>query len=181
MAHLVNHFTESFGVSRHFEPNVKSLSHPQGLLNVSNAFGANVNDTCRPHFFRKLQTPGIHVRDDDVSGTGMFYNRRGHATDWTGAGDQDVFPEDWKRQSGMNSVSERIEDRRHVAVDRCIMMPDIGHGQRQILGERTWPVHSDPFCVSTQVSATGQTVTASPADHMSFAANDFAWSEIRHV
>ena len=71
----------------------------------------------------------------------MAGDRRGHQPDRAGAGDQHVLAEDRERERGVDRVAERVEDRGDLLVDARPVVPDVGHRQGHVLGER--PVASD--------------------------------------
>ena len=60
-------------------------------------------------------------------------------------------------------------------------MPDVGHRQRDVLGERA--VASDPEAdrVGAQVAAAGQAVAAAAADHVTLTANEVAGAEVDDI
>ena len=122
-----------------------------------------------------------HVRDHHIPCTGMFNDAGGHDSDWTGARNQDVFSQDRERERGMDRIAERIEYGGHVPVDPVIVMPDVGHGHRNILGECPRPVHPDALGVLAQVPPSRQAIAAPPAYHVTFGAHHFSGEEIFHV
>ena len=54
------------------------------------------------------------------------------------------------------------------------VMPDVGHRQGDVLGERARAVHADALGVLAEVPAAGQAVAAAAADHVPLAADDVA-------
>src|SRR5205814_9630281 len=66
-------------------------------------------------------------------------------------------------------------------VDVLFVMPDIGHGHRNVFGERARTVHADSLSVLAEVATTGETVAAPPANNVPFRADNFAGEKIRHV
>ena len=123
----------------------------------------------------------VHIGDDDEPGTGMARDGDGHHSNRSCAGDQHILAEHRKRQRGVDSIAEGIEDRSHVTIDRGVVMPDIGHRQHQVFGERSRPINPDALGVSTQMAATGQAVPAAAAHHMPFAADNVAGKEVSDV
>src|SRR4051812_2153009 len=81
----------------------------------------------------------------------------------------------------MDRIPERIEDAGNIAIHTLAVMPDVGHGQRDVFGKAARTVHADAERSRTQVTAPGQAVTASSADNVPFAANQVARMEIGHV
>ena len=113
--------------------------------------------------------------------TGVADHAHGHDPDRAGPGDQDVFAQHVELEGRVDGVAERVEDRLHVARDIRVMGPDVGHRQRQVLGERAGPVDADPLRVLAQVPAPRQAVAAPAADHVALAADDFADVEILDI
>jgi hypothetical protein len=62
-----------------------------------------------------------------------------------------------------------------------VVAPDVGHGQRDVFGERARTVHAHAHGVRAQVAAAGQAVAAAAADHVAFAADQVAGEEVGHV
>ena len=81
----------------------------------------------------------------------------------------------------MHGVAEGIEDGGHVEIDSLVVTPDIGHRQRDVLGESARPVDADAHGVGAQVAPAGEAVAAAAADHVAFAADDVAREEIGHI
>ena len=61
------------------------------------------------------------------------------------------------------------------------MVPDVGHRQREIFGERPGPIHADALRVLAEMPAAGQAISAAAADDVPFAADDVAEVEILDV
>ena len=59
-------------------------------------------------------------------------------------------------------------------IDARLVVPDVGHRQRDVLGERAGPVDADALGVLAQVPAAGQAVAAAAADDVPLAADDVA-------
>ena len=81
----------------------------------------------------------------------------------------------------MHRVAVGIEDRLHIPVDRLVVVPDIGLGQRDVLGKRTLPIDPDALGVLAEMAATGQAVAAVPADHVTLATDHVAFVEVLDV
>ena len=62
-----------------------------------------------------------------------------------------------------------------------VVDPDVGHRQRQVLGERPGPIDADALGVLAQVPPAGQAVAAAAADHVPLAADDLADVEVLDV
>ena len=67
---------------------------------------------------------------------GVARDRGRHQPDRPGAGDQHVLAEDRERERRVDRVAERVEDRGDVLVDARPVVPDVGHRQDDVLGER---------------------------------------------
>src|ERR1035441_4182194 len=61
------------------------------------------------------------------------------------------------------------------------MAPDVGHGQCNELGKPARPVHSNALRLCAQMPSPGQAVTATPAHHVAFTADDVAGIEVVDV
>src|SRR5689334_15436521 len=81
----------------------------------------------------------------------------------------------------MDCISEGIEDRGHIQIDPFVVAPDVGHGQRDVLGEGAGTIYADAAGVCAHVPASGEAVAASAADHVAFPADDVAGEEVGHV
>src|SRR5262249_44445943 len=81
----------------------------------------------------------------------------------------------------MHRIAERIEDGRHVTVDRWVVVPDVGHRQYEIFGEGAGPIDADTERVLAEMAAAGQAVAAPATDDVPFAADDFAGVKIGHI
>ena len=133
------------------------------------------------HLARQFQTVGVHVGDHHVARAGVPRHGRGHDADGSRAGDQHVLAQHRKRKRRVHGVAEGIENGGDIEVDAVMMPPDVGHGQRDVFGERAGPVHAHALRVRAQVAPAGQAIAAAAADHVAFAADDIAGEEIGHV
>ena len=142
---------------------------------------AHVQGERHAHLPRELQPVRVDVRDDDVPSARVPDDRRRHQADRSGAGDQHVLAENRELQRRVHRVAERVEDRRDVAVDGTLVVPDVRHRQRDVLGERAGPVHADPFRERAEVAPSGHAVAAPSADHVALAAHEVARVEVADV
>ena len=78
----------------------------------------------------------------------------------------------------MDGVAEWIEDRGYIEIDFGSVMPDIGHGQGQVLGECSWAIDANALCIRAKMTATGHAIATTSTDDMSFAADNIAWFEV---
>ena len=111
----------------------------------------------------------------------MADDRGGHQADRPCSGDEHVFPQNRKRQRGVDGVAEGIEDGGNVLIDPSMMTPDVGHGQRDVLGKCSGAIHTHALAVRAEMTTAGQAVPAAPADHVPFPAHDVARKEIRDI
>jgi hypothetical protein len=102
----------------------------------------------------------------------MFRHGNGHNADRSSASDQNIFTEQVERQRRMDRVAKWIEDAGDIARDVCIVNPDVGHRQRQVIGKRPGPIHADTLRVLAQMTPPGETVPATATDNVPFAADD---------
>ena len=70
----------------------------------------------------------------------------------------------------MDRVAERVEDRGDLLVDTRPVVPDVGHRQDDVLGERAVAPDAETDRVGAQVPATGQAMAAAAADDVALAA-----------
>src|SRR4029079_7215857 len=109
--------------------------------------------------------------DDDVSRAGVARDGDRHAPDRAGPRHEHVLAEDGERQRGVHGVAERVEDRGDLVGDARPVVPDVGHGERDVLGERAWPLHPQPDRVGAEMPATRHAVPATPADDVALTAH----------
>ena len=81
----------------------------------------------------------------------------------------------------MHRVAERIEDGGHVEIDGRIVVPDIGHRQRDVLGESAGAIDADAACVLAQMASPRQAIATQAAHHMALAADDLAGMKVGDV
>src|SRR5713226_3108845 len=60
-------------------------------------------------------------------------------------------------------------------------MPDVGHGQSDVVGKSSRPVHTDTHGMRAQMAAAGEAVPAAPADHVPFAGYYVTPVKIVHI
>ncbi len=181
VCHVVQHAAEGVGIAGHFQSHIEAFGHSQFALHVFKFFGADIDGAGSAHAACQFQTPGIDVGDDHEASAGVSYNGGGHQTDRAGTGDQDVFAKYGEGECCVNRITEGIKDGGDIAIDTVMVMPDVGHGQCDIFGEGARTIDADTLSFGAEVSATGETVTAASADHVSFAADNVAGMEVRHV
>ena len=90
-------------------------------------------------------------------------------------------PEHGERERGVDGVAEGIEDRGHVQVDARRVLPDVRHGQRDELGERSRAVDADALGVRAEVPPAGHAVAAATAHEVALAADDVTGREVVDV
>jgi len=114
-----------------------------------NRLRADIDDTIRAKFLRQLEPPRVDIGDHDISRARMLDDGGRHATDRAGSRNQHVFAEHRKRQSRVNRVAKRIKDRCNIAVDGSVVMPNVGHRQRNEFGKRARAVDADSLSMGT--------------------------------
>src|SRR5262249_35998487 len=95
--------------------------------------------------------------------------------------DEHVLAQDRERERRVDRVAERIEDRLHVAVDAGPVMPDVGDGQDDLLGEGAVAPDAQADRVRAEVPAAGPAVAAAAADDVTLATDDVADGEVVDV
>ena len=86
----------------------------------------------------------------------MAYDCCGHDPDRPGPCDEDVLAKHREAQGGMDCVAERVEDRRHIGIDRSRVSPYVGGGHRDELREPTIAVDADAHGVGAELPAPGE-------------------------
>src|SRR5579875_1369021 len=81
----------------------------------------------------------------------------------------------------MHRVTERIEDGGHVEINGGIVVPNVGHRQGDVLGERTGAMDADALRVLAQMTAPGQAIATAAANDVALAADDLAGVEVGDV
>jgi len=181
MSHIGQHAAEGVCIAGHFQSDIEAFDHSQFPLHIFQAFGTHIHGARSAHFLSQLQTPRIDVGNDHEACAGVANNRSGHQTDRSGPGYQHIFAQHGEGQSRMDSVAERIEDGSDIAINAVVMMPDIGHGQRDVFREGPRAIDADSLSFGTQVSTSGKAVATAAADHMTFAADNVTRMKIGDV
>ena len=181
VGHAGHHRVQRIRAARHLEADVEPLGHPQLALDVGQVALARVDRQRRAHPPGQVEPVRVEIGDDDVAGARVADDRRRHAADRAGAGDQHVLAEHRELERGVDGVPERVEDRGDVGVDAVGVMPDVRHRQRDQLGERPGPVDAHAARVRAQVAAAGHAVAASAAHDVALARDDVAGVEVAHV
>ena len=99
----------------------------------------------------------------------------------TGPRDQHVLAEDREGERGVDRVAERVEDRGDLLVDARPVVPDVGHRQGDVLGERAVPPDAEADGVRAQVPPAREAVAAAAADDVALAADEVAGVEVHDV
>ena len=178
MAHIGEHVAEGVGISGHFEAYVEAFLHAELLLEVFEGGGAGIDGAGDPYLFCEGAAVLVGIGDDDVSGTGVAGDGCGHDADGAGTGDEDVFTEDGEGEGGVDGVAKGIEDGGDFERDAGGVLPDVGHGQDDELGEGAVAIDADAHGVGAEVAASGEAVAAAPTDDVTFAADDLTDGEI---
>ena len=159
-------------VARHLHRDVEALDHAELRRGrPASVRSRGSTDDRRAHPRRELAAEGVRLADDDVAGTGVAGDRGRHQPDRPGAADEDVLAEDREGERRVDGVAERVEDRGDLLVDARPVVPDVGHRQGDVLGERAVAPDAEPDRVGAQVPAAGQAVAAPAADDVALAAD----------
>ena len=140
-----------------------------------------IHDHRRAHPGGQFAAVGVRFAHDHVPGPGVAGHRGRHQADRSGPADQDVLAQDREGERGVDRVPERVEDRGDLLVDTRPVMPDVGHRQDDVLGER--PVTTDPETdrFGAQVAAPGQAVPAATAYDVALTRDEVARVEVGDV
>jgi hypothetical protein len=161
-------------------PTSKPSFIPSSFCTCRDRFGPRVERPRGTHLPRQLEPVRIDVGDDDIARAGVAHHRSRHQPDRAGAGDQHVLAEDGERERVCTALPNGSKMRRYRRESR-IVMPDVGHRQHDVLGERARAVDADAERLGAQVAPAGQTVAAAAAHQVSFAADDVAGEKVSHV
>ena len=104
-----------------------------------------------------------------------------HTADRAGPGNQDVFADEVEAQGRVGRVAQRIERAEHVQRDGFAAVPDIRNRHRDVLGVGPVSVDADASRGRTEVSPSGQAVSATATDDVAFGADEVADLEIVDV
>src|SRR5439155_26763086 len=99
--------------------------HTEFFHRIADFFCSHIERKISAHFAREIETVRIDIGNHDVARTRPLTNWNGHATNWAGASDQDIFTDQIERERSVNSVAKGIETRKHVERDRGIGMPAV--------------------------------------------------------
>ncbi len=181
MRHVGDHVAHGLGAAGHLQADVEALAQTERALPVGDGGAGDIEREAHTDLAGQLQPLLADVGDHDVAGAGMPGHGRGHQTDRTRAGDQDVLADERERQRGVHGVAERVEDRGHVEVDGHPVHPDVGGGQSHVLGERPGPAHTQPHGGPAQMAAARLAVTALAAHQMALAAHPVTDADVGDV
>jgi hypothetical protein len=149
VSHIRDQAVEGGRIAGHLQTDIETFPHSEFLLHFFQRRFTRINRNRGTHLLSQSESIRIQIGDDDVTSPRMPNDRGGHHADRSGSGNQDILAEDVKAESRMDRVPEGVEDRGDFLIDIGSVMPDVGHRQRQILGERTRAVDSNTFGVST--------------------------------
>ena len=181
VAHVGDHVAEGGGVAGHLQAHVEALGHSELLLHFRETGFAHVDGERYAQLAGERQAVRIDIGDHGVARAGVPRHGRRHDADGAGAGDQHVLAQHGEGKRGVDGVAEGVEDGRDVERNRFVVAPDVGHGQRDVFGERARTVYPHALGVSAQVAAAGEAIAAQAADHVAFPADQVAGEEVHHV
>src|ERR1700728_1656482 len=116
------------GMAAHFEQDIDACS-VRGFENARDHVAlAGVERFVGAHFLGELSTMCIHLGGKNHGAATSPSHGSGHQTDRSGAGDEHIESRDFPGEHGMDSVTERIENRCIVFWNRWIDFPDIAYG-----------------------------------------------------
>jgi hypothetical protein len=151
------------------------------LLNLLERRGTRVDCEGDTHLLGKLTSILVGIGDDDEARTGVASDCGGHDADGAGSGNQDIFAEHGKRERGVDGVAEGVEDRGDLVRHAVAVDPDVRHREDNVFGERAVAVDADSEGVGAEMAAAGETVAATSADDMAFAADELTDGDVGYV
>ena len=93
VGHVGDHRVQRIRAARHLEADVEALDHAELALDVGQVALARVDRQRGAHPPGQVEPVRVEVGDDDVARAGVADDRRRHAADRAGAGDQHVLAE----------------------------------------------------------------------------------------
>ena len=181
MAHRFEHGSEGCRCTGHFESHIEAFLQTEFFLDIGHVARTRVESDGCTHAAREVESKRVEVRDHHMSSACMFHDRGSHESDGSGSGDQNIFAQAIEAQRGVNCIPERIKDGSDVTIDVIVMMPDVGHRQRDVFGERARSIHTDSLCILAQMSSACEAISAAAAYDVSFAGDDFAREEVLNI
>src|SRR5436190_10614550 len=109
------------------------------------------------------------------------HDRCGHNSNCAGSGNQHIFTKHGERQSSMDRIAERIEDRAHFRVNSNVMAPDVGHRQNDEFCEGPSAIYAYTLCLSAKMAASSQAITAASTNYVAFSADKLSGMKIGNV
>ena len=179
--HIGEHIAERLRVARHFHPDIETFLHSELFLIIGDGNFRDVDGVFDAHFVRQFEAFRINVGDDDVPCARVFGDRRRHNADWSRAGNQHVFAENFKRERGVNGVTERIENRGDFEVDLRVVLPNIRHRNSHIFGKTAVRIHADTERIRAFKPATCKTIPTPTTNEMTFDRDFIAHKKITDI
>ena len=149
---------------------VEPLDHVELAEDVREGALARIDGHRRAHADRQLAPEGVGLAHDDVARPGVAGDGGRHEADRPRPADQHVLAEDREGEGGVDRVAERVEDRGDLRVDAGPVVPDVGHRQDHVLGERAVAADAETDRLGAQVASPGQAVAAASAHDVALAA-----------
>src|SRR4030095_11806983 len=81
----------------------------------------------------------------------------------------------------MDGIAQRIRARKDLHRQAPVRIPDVAHGNAQILGKTAIAVDAYAAGVRAEMATTGKTIAAESAHQVPFTTHKVAWFEARHV
>ena len=155
-------------------PTSKPSLHVQFFLHVGNALPADVDGAGGAQGGRQCQAGVDDIGDHHMARTGVFAHRPAMAPMGPAPVISTSSPSRSYLQGSVYRVAKGVEQGRHIQVDAFGVLPYIGHGQGQVLGEGPGTVNTDAAGKGTQVTPSRHAVAAAAAHHMALAGDDLA-------
>src|SRR4051812_7094613 len=181
MGHVPERIPERACVAGHLEDHIESFDHPELSLRILEAAFARVDDERRTHRHREIAPDLVRFADDDEPRARVPRDAGRHQADRAGTDDQHVLAEDGELKGCVDRVPERVEDRGDLLGDPRPVVPHVGDGQDDLLGEGAIALDTETDGVRAEMPAARPTVTAAAAHDVPLAAYDIARREIPDV
>ena len=90
-------------------------------------------------------------------------------------------PNTGNSSAGVHGITERVEDTGDIGIERMLVNPDIGHGQRDVFGKGAGAVNAHAARAGAEMAASREAVTAASANHVALSADELAREKVGDI
>ena len=170
--HVVNHGVETSLCAGHFETDVEAFHDAEILHEVIKAFLGGVDRILYAELLCEVDTVVVQVGDNNVACAAELCNASCHDADRACTGNENVFADEVKCESGVNCVSEGVEEGVHFFRNVVRAGTNVGFRDYEVFCERTVTVYADADGFLAEVTVACEAVTALAANDVTFAGYD---------